>query len=273
MADWILVPCLVQLRRELDAIAPGRDRASDGSIGDAAHRASVSDHNPDEEGNVPIRDADSVNEVHGMDIDADFGPRRNDIEYRPEPKSAYFGTEAVVQFLLSRLRSGVENRLRYIIFRNRIWRASNGWVQERYTGSNPHDKHMHFSASYDTAREADTSSWHLEDLVALSEADKDWFRALFERTAQPDGGGVTSKIGRDALDQGIPNPLRPNDPDGKTPAWQLLADVAAGIKEVREEIAELHARIEEIPAAGETPADLAEQVVDKMAARLNSEPA
>jgi D-alanyl-D-alanine carboxypeptidase-like protein len=39
---------------------------------------------------------------------------------------------------------------------------------------------------------------------------------------------ATSKIGRDALNQGIPNPL--SDDGGKTPAWQLLRDIAAKLK-------------------------------------------
>ena len=36
MADWVLVSCLVSLRGEFNALAPGRDRTSDGSIGDEA---------------------------------------------------------------------------------------------------------------------------------------------------------------------------------------------------------------------------------------------
>ena len=72
MASWILVPCLVKLRSEFNAIAPDRDKSSDGSIGDAAHQDSQSDHNPDETGNVPIRDAYKVNEVHAIDVDVDL---------------------------------------------------------------------------------------------------------------------------------------------------------------------------------------------------------
>ena len=47
MASWILVPCLVSLRSEFNKLAPGRDKASDGSIGDTAHQQESSDHNPD----------------------------------------------------------------------------------------------------------------------------------------------------------------------------------------------------------------------------------
>jgi hypothetical protein len=162
MADWILVPCLVALRNEFNRIAPGRDKASDGSIGDTAHAGTVSDHNPDETGSVPIRDADKRNEVHAIDVDVDL-------------RVAGLTMEKVVQFLLKRCRSGAEKRLRYIIYNRRIWEASNSWRQRTYTGASPHTEHAHFSASYDTAREAATASWHLEDIpVALTADDKKW---------------------------------------------------------------------------------------------------
>lgn len=157
MSDWILIACLKALFAEFDRIAPGRAHASDGAIGDTAHQHEVSDHNPDETGSVPIHDADHVNEVHAVDVDSDLN----------EPG---LSMEIVVQFLLDRCRSGAERRLRYIIYNRRIWEASNGWRQRAYTGSSPHTEHAHFSASYDTAREADDSPWGLEDLV-VSEDD------------------------------------------------------------------------------------------------------
>lgn len=215
MAEWILIPSLKQLRDEFNIIAPNRDKASDGSVGDAAHQTAVSDHNPDETGNVPIEDADKVNEVHAIDVDKDL-------------KQPNLTMEKVVQFLLERCRSGQERRLRYIIYNRRIWSASSDWVQKAYTGASPHTEHAHFSASYDTAREASTASWHLEDLMAgnLTDEDKEWFKAytsaFWARTAQPDNGGVTSKVGRDALDQGIPNGIQGK----KTPAWQTLEDIS-----------------------------------------------
>jgi hypothetical protein len=56
--------------------------------------------------------------------------------------------ERCVQIILERCRSGVEKRLRYVIYNRRIWSRSSGWVQKAYTGSNPHDKHAHFSFLY-----------------------------------------------------------------------------------------------------------------------------
>lgn len=172
MADWILIPCLRALFMEFDRIAPSRNRASDGSIGDAAHQKEVSDHNPDETGSVPIHDADHLNEVHAIDVDNNL--RESDLTM-----------EKVVQFLLGRCRSGAEKRLRYIIYNRRIWSASSGWVQKAYSGPSPHTEHAHFSASYDTLLEASMASWHLEDIpVALTDADKAWIKADNDRAAK-----------------------------------------------------------------------------------------
>src|SRR3954467_267231 len=162
MADWVLIACLKALFAEFDRIAPARDHASDGSIGDTAHQNEVSDHNADEVGSVPIHDADHINEVHAIDVDSSLN--ESDLTM-----------EKVVQFLLARCRSGAERRLRYIIYNRRIWSASSDWVQKTYTGPSPHTEHAHFSGSYETKLEASTASWHLEDLpVALTAADKTW---------------------------------------------------------------------------------------------------
>jgi len=170
MANWILVPCLGQLRTELNRIAPAR-KGPDGTIGDEAHQKTISDHNDDEVGRVPIRDADSKHEVHALDPYADLR----------EPNLTM---EMVVQHILARCRSGKEKRLRYIIYNRRIWRASNGWKQENYSGDSPHIEHAHFSASYETELEASTASWGLEDIpVALTEADKKWFKAEIDAAA------------------------------------------------------------------------------------------
>lgn len=165
MPNKMLIPCLVRLFDEFDLIAPVRDYASDGDIGNAAHMKEVSDHNPDETGKVPIHDADHINEIHAIDVTNKLN--ESDLTM-----------EKCVQFLLGRCRSGAEKRLRYIIYNRRIWSASSGWVQKTYTGASPHTEHAHFSASYETKLEASVASWHLEDIpVAMTQADKDWWKA------------------------------------------------------------------------------------------------
>jgi hypothetical protein len=167
----MLIPCLRCLFDEFDLIAPSRDHASDGDIGNTAHQAEVSDHNDDEVGKVPIHDADHIHEIHAIDVDNNLN--ESDLTM-----------EKCVQFLLGRCRSGAEKRLRYIIYNRRIWSASSGWVQKTYTGASPHTEHAHFSASYETKLEASTASWHLEDIpVSLTAADKAWMTATIKAQA------------------------------------------------------------------------------------------
>lgn len=134
---WVNVPASVSLVGEFNDIAPGRDKSSDGTVGDLAHQQSASDHNPDETGNTGGKeDSDSINEVHGRDVDMSG------------PWPSGWSMERFVQIVLARCRSGAEKRLDYIIYNRRIWSRSSGWVERDYEGSNPHDKHAHFSFRY-----------------------------------------------------------------------------------------------------------------------------
>jgi hypothetical protein len=155
MASWILVPCLVSLRNEFNKLAPSRDKASDGSIGDTSHAAGASDHNPDETGNVGTHDADTINEVHAIDVTS----RLN------EPG---WSMQRCVDIIVGEHRAGRDNRLQNVIYNRRIASASWGWTWRDYTGTSPHTEHGHFSARYTTAQEQDTSPW---GLLAAQEAE------------------------------------------------------------------------------------------------------
>lgn len=204
MASWVLIPSLIKLRSEFNAVAPGRDRASDGSVGDAAHAGTSSDHNPDETGHVPIVDSDKLNEVHAIDVD-DSGPW-----------PAGFSMEVAVQYLLRECRAERELRLRYIIYNRRIWRASNGWAQETYNGPNPHTEHAHFSGSYTTALESDDSPWGVEGLVDMALETSDITRivdAIFARDVQTPSanfgsfnGAMATLMGRTASSTNVQLP-------------------------------------------------------------------
>ena len=168
MTDWILIPSLKQLFAEFDFIAPGRDHASDGSIGNAAHQTEVSDHNPDDTAGskAAYNDRDGKHEVRAIDVDNTL---RIAVEGFSDPM------EGVVQYLLKRCRSGAEQRLEYIIYFRRIWSRSSGWVQKTYTGTSPHTEHAHFSGRHNGSYDTKTQSWTLEDIaVALTAADKTW---------------------------------------------------------------------------------------------------
>jgi hypothetical protein len=148
MAGWILVPCLVSLRAEFNQLAPGRDKASDGSIGDLRHQQESSDHNPDETGRTPYSDSDKVDEVHAVDVDDDL-------------KKAGWAMTRAVGIIVVRHRSGLDNRLQNVIYNRIIYSRSWGWTARAYTGASPHTEHAHFSARYTTAQEQDTKAWGL----------------------------------------------------------------------------------------------------------------
>jgi hypothetical protein len=246
MAGWILIPCLDRLRDDFNEVAPLRDHASDGTIGDAAHQAEVSDHNDDEVGNVPIHDADTVHEVHAIDVDTDLNAPGLDME-------------TVVQFLLTRCREGNEKRLRYIIYNRRMWRASNGWKQETYTGPSAHTEHAHFSASYDSDKEASTASWHLEDIpVALTADDKTWIAGQLDAAAVKAAervwttrANVRVKAGEAPSLQKVIDILRYLSPEGKE-GRDLTVAVGKDVDSVRTELADVAAKLDALsppPAA------------------------
>ncbi|GAA3348435.1 hypothetical protein GCM10020358_66940 [Amorphoplanes nipponensis] len=163
MASWSLVPCLVTLRSEFNQVAPGRDKSSDGSIGDTAHAQSSSDHNPDETGSTPYEDADSINEVHAIDVDRDL-------------RTPGWTMPKAVEIIVVRHRQGRDDRLQNVIYNRRIWSRSWGWTARAYTGSNAHTQHAHFSARYTTAQERDTRPWGLleaeeDDMATITQSD------------------------------------------------------------------------------------------------------
>jgi peptidoglycan hydrolase-like protein with peptidoglycan-binding domain len=154
MASWILVPCLVTLRNEFNQLSPSRDKASDGAVGDPRHAATASDHNPDETGSTPTKDADKVDEVHAIDVDKDL-------------RKAGWDMNRCLQIIITRHRDGLDDRLQNVIYNRRIWSRSWGWTARAYTGSNAHTEHAHFSARYTTAQEADTKPWGIAAAAAV----------------------------------------------------------------------------------------------------------
>jgi hypothetical protein len=238
MAEWILIACLKVLFAEFNHIAPKRDKRSDGSIGDSAHQSNVSDHNADEVGNVPIRDSDSTNEVHAIDVDVNLN----------EPDLTM---EMVVQFILKRCRSGAEQRLRYIIYNRRIWSASAGWKQEAYHGANPHTAHAHFSASYESAKEASTASWHLEDLMAISQEDIERIAAAVDKRTQKWVGDVVPRWSPEG------GPISKDDPNQTIVPGNALYFIGAGYSRIErkmEALAEHIGQVDEAVLAGLTDA-------------------
>lgn len=136
MGPWVLAPSLVAMEAEADRMAPNRSRRSDGSIGDAAHAARKSDHNPDEAGRIDYVDA----------LDLTHDP------------VAGFDAHGQARSVARNISNGVETRLDYIISNRQIFSQRLGvWAWRPYTGSNGHTQHAHFSVR-DSGR-FDTSPW------------------------------------------------------------------------------------------------------------------
>lgn len=120
---WRLAKSLSVLRDEVNAAHPNRSRASDGTVGDAAHASRTSDHNPNSGGVVRAWDKTA------------FGNRADENAY--------------CEHIISLARAGhpALGPGAYIISNGRIATANNGWVWHPYAGSNKHDKHTHLSVT------------------------------------------------------------------------------------------------------------------------------
>lgn len=126
--SWRLAPSLVSMVGEANRVAPQRSRVSDGSIGDAAHAARDSFHNP-RDGFV-----DAVDLTHDPADGWDVHARARELVARGD----------------SRLDHVISNRQVWSVV-NPFWRA--------YDGSNPHDKHAHFAVKRGAAGRVGTRDW------------------------------------------------------------------------------------------------------------------
>lgn len=118
MASWYLNRALTNWRNAVNAAYPNRDKTSDGTVGDLAHQATNSDHNPDTDGSVDAWD---------MDVDLRSGRDPQAIE---ELKKVFEAHPAA----------------RYWIHNRQIAHRSTGWKREYYSGASPHDHHVHWNS-------------------------------------------------------------------------------------------------------------------------------
>ncbi|MFL6214548.1 MAG: hypothetical protein ACJ74J_11740 [Blastocatellia bacterium] len=139
--SWRVARTLLTLRAQVNAKAPYRSKASDGTIGDARHQSRASDHNP------WVRDG-GMGVVTAMDI-------TNDPAH---------GCDA--QALAEAIRASRDQRVKYIIWNRRIANSSAiggtaAWAWRAYSGTNPHDHHVHISVKSDKPSYDSTAEWEI----------------------------------------------------------------------------------------------------------------
>lgn len=132
--SWRVARSLDVLLGEANAFAPLRSKVSDGSIGDAAHASRDSDHNP-----WVVFGGQGIVRARDFTHDPDDG----------------FDCEPFADALAALIAVGGHPALRsgaYVIWRGRIFsfdRRAEGW--RLYSGSNPHNHHLHLSVATDAA--------------------------------------------------------------------------------------------------------------------------
>jgi len=117
-------PAAIAVLRQATALRPKRKKASDGLLPSAAHmkQSPTSDHNT------------------GLAVDLTHDPEN--------------GIDCVDIF--EKLKE--DKRVKYLIFQGKIWSKEKSKLgNRRYTGSNPHNKHLHISI--ESTMGTDTSPW------------------------------------------------------------------------------------------------------------------
>ena len=136
--SWRLAKSLETLRAQINAAYPTRSKASDGTIGDAAHASRSSDHNP------WVKDG-ATGVVTALDITHDPA---NGVD---------------IQKLADTLLASKDSRIKYIICNGRIASGSGqshpAWQWRPYTGSNQHNRHVHISVKSSKAQYDATGKW------------------------------------------------------------------------------------------------------------------
>lgn len=130
-SNWRLARSLEVLLAQVNAAYPDRDKSSDGTIGDAAHAATKSEHNPDANGVVRARDI--TNDIaHGLNA----------------------------RKLAETLVKSRDPRILYVISNAQICSSKvQPWVWRPYSGLNAHRAHMHLSVVDDPALYDSTGQW------------------------------------------------------------------------------------------------------------------
>lgn len=122
-------PCLLLLRHQVDERWPDRRRASDGIMGDPAHRRRKSDHNA----------GNAIDITHDPDGGLDSWRLADELRRQ-----------------MLRYPTG---RLSLLISQGHLSGPGTKWAWVRYSGPNPHRTHLH--ASIRASARSIVRPWHL----------------------------------------------------------------------------------------------------------------
>jgi len=156
---WKLVAGGVTLRAQLDARFPGRDKASDGSIGNLEHSTRKSDHNPDSKG-----------WVHAVDLDSGFGRGK----WR-RGRNAKNLAKQLVQYAASGLPGS--DRVKYVVHTGQVASGTyrSKWWVFRGRGYG-HYQHIH--VSFTQAAQKNGALWPLPILGRRLKTRRAWAKNL-----------------------------------------------------------------------------------------------
>lgn len=143
--SWYPAASVKSALHQADLLWPDRSHASDGTIGDASHSASVSDHNPDSKGCVHAYDM-THDPAHGVDT----FKLANDLRDRCLADATFRGV------------------IKYIISNRRIYNPTISPAWRPYNGSSPHRDHVHVSINYTNFAENWPGQW-------WQPIEEDWF--------------------------------------------------------------------------------------------------
>lgn len=169
---WYIARSLDVLLGQLNALAPRRNKASDGGIGDPAHSARTSDHNPTSTGQVCARDY-THDPAGGLDCN----------------------------WLANVLVASRDSRIKYIIWNRRILDTRPGfrpWTWQPYTGTNPHTKHLHLSVKAGAVGD-NASQWNLGGVQGEREMELSDNVTLFDGTKTSVNNvlaGILARLGK-----------------------------------------------------------------------------
>jgi hypothetical protein len=142
VAQWRVAKSILKLREQINQFSPNRSKVSDGTIGDARHATTASDHNPW----VKIKEnGKTMGIVTALDITDDV----------PHGVNAYR--------IALQLAANKDKRIKYIISNGAISNPSvQGGAWRPYKRPNGHYHHFHVSVHPDQKRFDDTSDWKLD---------------------------------------------------------------------------------------------------------------